>query len=362
MSMPFEVLDKCPDFIENNNYFHPQDYRNVDLPGDGFKMPGIIDTHCHGGFGWDFSFGDPEKINQMLDNMLVTGLTGVMATIITSSEEQTLKAIKDIVKVIKTREVLPIVHGIYLEGPFLAKEKCGSHQVDLLKNPSIELLKKYQEAAEGLIKVVTVAPELPGAIDFIKEAVKMRIRVALGHSVADYKTTAKAVEAGATIVTHLFNAMPQLHHREANILTYVLSHRDLAIELIADCEHICPEMLAFIFSFYEASQIMLISDSMATTGLKDGEYDFYNTKIVKKGTRCNLKSGGFFGGATTLPQSLKIMSDKTYMSWGLIGTSAWRTPINHHNLESRETEVYFDTKMNWICSALDHEKWFVKKS
>ena len=190
----------------------------------------------------------------------------------------------------------------------------------------------------------------------------MGITVALGHTNADYKTTAKAVEAGATIVTHLFNAMPQLHHRDPNILTYILSHRDLAVELIADCEHVCPEMLSFIFSFYEASQIILISDSMATTGLNDGEYDYYNTKIVKKGTRCNLKSGGFFGGATTLPQSLKIMSEKTYMSWGLLGTSAWRTPINHHHLKSRETEVFFDSKMNWICSSLDKKHWFCLKS
>ncbi len=362
MTKAFEVLTKCPDIIENNNYFHPQDYRNVDSPEDGFKLPGIIDTHCHGGFGWDFSFGNPEKINEMLDNFVVTGLTGVMATIITSSEEQTLKAIKDIVQVIKTREALPIIHGIYLEGPFLSKEKCGSHQTELLKDPSIDLLKKYQEAAEGFIKVVTIAPELPNAIQFIKEAVAMGITVALGHTNADYKTTAKAVEAGATIVTHLFNAMPQLHHRDPNILTYILSHRDLAVELIADCEHVCPEMLSFIFSFYEASQIILISDSMATTGLNDGEYDYYNTKIVKKGTRCNLKSGGFFGGATTLPQSLKIMSEKTYMSWGLLGTSAWRTPINHHHLKSRETEVFFDSKMNWICSSLDKKHWFCKKS
>lgn len=359
----FEVLNHCPDFIQKNNFFHPQDYRGSnDFPNDGFKLPGIIDVHCHGGFGWDFSFGDSEKINQMLDNMVSSGLTGLLATIITSSEEQTPKAIKDIVKVIKTRDALPIVHGIYLEGPFLSKEKCGSHQVDLLREPSIELLKKYQEAAEGMINVVTVAPELPGAIEFIKEAVRMGIHVALGHTNADYKTTLKAVEAGATIVTHLFNAMPQLHHREANILTYVLSHRDLTVELIADCEHVCPEMLSFLFSFYEASQIMLISDSMATTGLADGEYDFYNTKIVKKGTRCNLKTGGFFGGATTLPQSLKIMADKTFMSWGLLGTSAWRNQLNHLNLESRETEVFFDSKMNWICSSLDHKKWFVKKS
>ena len=362
MTQAFKVLDKCPDFIENNNFFHPQDYRNnEDIPADGFKIPGIIDVHCHGGFGWDFSFGDTDKINQMLDNMICSGLTGVMATIITSPEEQTIKAIKDIVKVIKTRKALPIIHGIYLEGPFLSKERCGSHQVDLLREPSIDLLKKYQEAAEGLIKVITIAPELPGAIKLIKEAVKIGIHVALGHSNADYSTTEKAVEAGATIVTHLFNAMPQLHHRDANLLTYILTHRDLVIELIADCEHVCPEMLSFVFSFYESSQIMLISDSMATTGLDDGEYNYYNTTIVKKGNRCNLKTGGFFGGATTLPQSLKIMAEKTYMSWGLLGTSAWRSPLDHLQLKSYETEVFFDPKMNWLASSLNNKTWFIKK-
>ena len=132
-------------------------------------------------------------------------------------------------------------------------------------------------------------------------------------------------------------------------------------ELIADCEHVCPEMLSFVYSFYEPSQIILISDSMATTGLKDGEYKFYNTEIVKKATRCQLKAGGFFGGALTLPESLKIMAEKTPMSWGLIGTSAWRNPLNHYNLKSHETEVYFDSHMNWICSLLDKNTWFVKE-
>ncbi len=361
MAQAFKILAERPDFIKDNNYFHPQDCKSIESSEDGFKLPGIIDAHCHGAFGWDFSFGDSDKINKMLDQMLCTGMTGVVATIITSPEDQTIKAIKDIVKVVKNRKALPIVHGIYLEGPFLSKEKCGSHPVECLRNPSIELLKKYQEAAEGLIKVVTVAPELPGAIEFIKEAVAMGIVVALGHSAADFATTIKAVEAGATVVTHLFNAMPSLHHRDANILTYVLSHRDLAIELIADCEHVCPEMLSFVYSFYEPSQIILISDSMATTGLKDGEYKFYNTEIVKKATRCQLKAGGFFGGALTLPESLKIMAEKTPMSWGLIGTSAWRNPLNHYNLKSHETEVYFDSHMNWICSLLDKNTWFVKE-
>lgn len=359
MSELFKTLNNCPDFIKNNNFFHPQDCRGIESP-DGFKLPGIIDTHCHGAFGWDFSFGNVEKINDMLDHLLLTGLTGVMATIITSSEEQTLKAIKDIVTVIKTRKALPIVHGIYLEGPFLSKEKCGSHQKCYLKDPDINLLKKYQKAAEGMIKVVTVAPELPGGIAFIKEAVAMDIKVAIGHSAADYETTAKAVDAGATIATHLFNAMPSLHHREANILTYILTNRDVTVELIGDCQHVCPEMLSFVFNFYENSQIMLISDSMATTGLADGEYNYYDTTIVKHGDRCNLKSGGFFGGATTLPQILNILIKKTSLPWGLLGTVAWRIPSNVYNLRHHETEVFFDSKMNWICSCLDKSTWFTK--
>ena len=312
-----------------------------------------------------FSFGNVEKINDMLDHLLLTGLTGVMATIITSSEEQTLKAIKDIVN--------KLAKDYYASSPseiqtamkanarvVLSKEKCGSHQKCYLKDPDINLLKKYQKAAEGMIKVVTVAPELPGGIAFIKEAVAMDIKVAIGHSAADYETTAKAVDAGATIATHLFNAMPSLHHREANILTYILTNRDVTVELIGDCQHVCPEMLSFVFNFYENSQIMLISDSMATTGLADGEYNYYDTTIVKQGDRCNLKSGGFFGGATTLPQILNILIKKTSLPWGLLGTVAWRIPSNVYNLRHHETEVFFDSKMNWICSCLDKSTWFTK--
>ncbi len=173
--------DKRPDFLQKNNFFHPQDKNSLSANFSGYQLPGIIDIHLHGAFGWDFSFGNPDKINHLLDLLLMQGVTGVVPTLITCSEEQRCQALKDIAQVIRTRTKPPLIHGINLEGPFLASEKRGSHPADFLIAPDYEKFKVWQKVAEGNIKIITIAPELPGALEFIKQASNERIICALGH-------------------------------------------------------------------------------------------------------------------------------------------------------------------------------------
>lgn len=346
-----------PAGLKGKTFIHPQDKLLADTQIDGFTLPGIIDIHFHGAYGWDFAFGNPEKISVMLDQILAEGITGLFPTLITCSEEQRLLALRDIAAVVRARSRLPVIHGIYLEGPFLSPQKRGSHPEQYLMLPSMKLLEKWQKAADGMIKLITVAPELPGAIEFIKEAVKSGVIIALGHSAADWDTTAKAIEAGARHVTHLFNAMPALHHRQPNMLSCILANRDLSIELIGDCEHVAPEMVKLVFSLYENNQLILVSDAVAPTGLEDGEHHLYNTVLTKSGCRCCLSNGNLFGGGTMLSACLKRLNEKAGISWGLLGTSVWRNPCKLMEIEPPDTEVFYDNKMNWLASR-HNQSWF----
>jgi len=354
MTTPYIESKSTPDFVIRDTFVHPQDKSNIDYPVNGFKLPGIIDIHFHGAYGWDFAFGQTDKLNIMLDKLLITGMTGVFPTLITCSEEQRLQAIADIAQVAKTRRQLPIIHGIYLEGPFLAPQKRGSHPEEHLLLPSLELLKKWQKAANGLIKIITVAPELPGALEFISQAKSMGIVTALGHSAADWETTEKAVEAGARHITHLFNAMPAFHHRETNLLSYVLTRRDLSIELIGDCEHVAPEIIKLACNLYDNNQIIFVSDAVAPAGLSDGDYSLYGTHLIKSGCRCCLPDGDLFGGATLLTECLSRLNKQVGLSWGVLGTSVWRTPCNLFEMKPPDTEVFFDQRMQWQASRHEH--------
>ena len=352
--------DKLPEKLQNYNFIHPQDKTENEIKIDGYQLPGILDIHIHGAFGWDFSFGNPEKINNLLDNLLGTGLTGIIPTIITCEEAQRLQALKDIKQVAETRQALPRIHGIHLEGPYLSPEKKGSHSASLLKTPLIKDLEKWQEAAGGMIKIITIAPELPGAIEFIEAAAKQGIICSIGHSNANADITEKAIAAGAKHVTHLFNAMPALHHRSPNLLSTVLGNQKLSVELIADGAHVSPEIMDLVYKLYEDDQVILTSDAVAPAGLENGTYEFYGTKLEKHNGTCCFQNGHLFGGSKPLTACLKKLTEESNISWGLIGISIWRNPYKLLNIEPPETEILFDTKMNWLASRIN-DTWYWKQ-
>lgn len=349
--------EKKPEFLEKMNFIHPQDKTISVTNFDGFVLPGVIDIHFHGAFGWDFSFGDVEKLKQMLDKVFQQGITGIFPTLITCSEEQRLRALKDIAQIIKTRKEPPIIHGIYLEGPFLASEKRGSHPDEHLRSPDFALLQKWQEAAEGNIKLITVAPELPGAVEFIKQASESGVTCAIGHSNANAQQTKLAIEAGARHVTHLFNAMPNFHHRKPNLLSCILTQKGLSIELIGDGVHVSTDIIKFAYSIFENDQVIITSDCVATTGLPDGNYQLYNNSLIKSNDTCCLENGNLFGGSSTLTASLKKLGSEAGIAWGLLGTSVWRNPCRLLNISPPDTEVYFDPEFNWVATKSENN-WY----
>lgn len=346
-----------PARITGGAYIHPQDQQVPDACLDGYRLPGLIDIHFHGAFSWDFSFGGCKEIDEMLDKVMRTGLTGVYPTLITVSEEARIRALKDIAQVCKQRKSLPIIHGIHLEGPFLAPSRRGSHPLEYLMEPDLSLLDKWQEAADGLIKIITIAPELPGAMPFIKKASEMGITISLGHSDADWKTTEEAVVNGARHVTHLFNAMAPLHHRHPGMLTHILAERNLCVEIIGDCRHVAPETVRLVYNLFENNQIIVVSDAVAACGLTDGLHQLYDQTLKVQQGCCYIADTQLFGGSTILIECLARLNVEAGIPWGLLGTSAWRNPCTLLNLEAPDTEVYFDTEFNWIASRLE-DQWF----
>lgn len=347
-----------PDFIDKNNYVHPQDRAFLSKDVEGYVLPGLIDMHFHGAFAWDFSFGDVDRINEMLDKVLSVGITGVVATLITCPEAERIKAIKDIVEVIKTRKKPPFIHGIYLEGPFLVENKRGSHSADLLEKPDFKKFAQWQSAAEGNIKIITVAPELDGAIEFIKKATEAKVICALGHSEADWEQTQKAIAAGANHITHLFNAMPAFHHRHPNLLSCALANKNLSIELIGDGLHVAPEILKFACGIFAGEQIMLISDCIAPAGLPDGSYNFYNRNLKKLNDKCCAEPDKLFGGSKTLVECFKNLGESRTLAWDQLVASVWHNPCSLLKAVALpETEVYFDLDFNWRatrCAGVWH--------
>jgi N-acetylglucosamine-6-phosphate deacetylase len=315
--------------------------------------------HIHGANGWDFSFGDVNKINGILDHLLIHGITGIIPTLITCSEKQRLQALKDIAKVFRERTKPPIIHGIYLEGPFLSANKRGSHpQTELLK-PDFELFMHWQKACDNMIKIITIAPELDGATEFIKRATAQGVICAIGHSEATWQQTEEAVAAGATHVTHLFNAMPQLHHRDPNVLSFILSNSSLHIEVIADGFHISPEMIKLAYSIFDNESIILISDCIATAGLPDGKHKYYRQELTKQGGKCTSSEGKLFGGSFLLSEAIKKLGREFGIPWGFLGTSVWRNPCSLLKIAPPSTEVLFDPDFNWLATRLE-DNWYYR--
>ena len=178
--------------------------------------------------------------------------------------------------------------GLHLEGPFLCKAKKGAQNEAFLHDPDPAMLHRLQQAAQGMVKLVTLAAEQPGALEFIRSAQEDGITVSLGHTTADYDTACAAYEAGARQATHLFNAMPPFTHRAPGVVGAAFDHPQVKVELISDGVHIHPSVVRAVFQLFGAGRVILISDSLRATGMPDGRYPFGGQEIEVHGNRATM--------------------------------------------------------------------------
>lgn len=358
--MTFHTASTMPGFLETMRLYDLEltDRPMADSP-DGFRLPGIVDLHIHGAFGFDFSHGGPDRIEETLDRLIEYGLTGIVPTLITCPEGARMQALADLKTVALRRHRPPRILGIYLEGPFLSARRCGSHPPSLLMKPDISCLKRWQEAAGGLIKLITVAPELEGALEFMAAARKMGVIPAIGHTDADHETTCKACPDGIGHVTHLYNAMRHFGHREPSVVSALFTQPRVTVELIGDGIHVAPEIVAMTYRIFGARRISLISDGVCPLGMPDGTYEAYGQKLLLQDGRCALESGQLFGGGLPLIDSLRILSRKAGLSLRDLALSVGFSPAAALGIELPSADVILDRDLLWQATHFD-SRWYYR--
>jgi N-acetylglucosamine-6-phosphate deacetylase len=288
----------------------PGDARGkLDFP-QATLAPAFVDVHIHGAAGHDLMEATPEALQAVGGFLATRGTGSYLATTVTAPLDTTLRALEGLARQIANPELLesgkasakPV--GIHLEGPFLSPKKCGVQPVEHMLAPDIGVFDRLFEAAEGRVRLMTLAPEMPGAVELTRHATGRGVRVSLGHSNATAAETRAAIEAGATSATHTFNAMRALDHREPGILGVVLTTGSVYAELICDGIHTAPELVRLWFSAKGPERGILVTDAMSATGMPDGEYTLGGFQVHVADGRA-MARGVLAGSVLTLDRALK---------------------------------------------------------
>ena len=253
-----------------------------------YVIPGLVDVHFHGAVGEDFSDATASGLQAIADFELSQGVTYICPAGMTLPEDQLEQICKNTAAHRKNNTGGAEVVGVHLEGPFLSTAKKGAQNADYLHTPDADMFFRLQEAAEGCVRLVTVAPEEAGGLDFIRAVSQSGVTVSVGHTIADYDTAKAAFEAGARHATHLYNGMPPIHHRAPGVVGAAFDTPGVKAELICDGVHIHGAIVRFTFQLFGKERMVLISDSLRATGMPDGQYPFGGQEIKVHGNRATI--------------------------------------------------------------------------
>ncbi len=265
---------------------------------DCFVLPGFIDIHTHGAAGCDFSTCGPGQIADALKFYAGQGVTSLLAAIMPADEDVMARQLGIVAQA--QADGAGQIAGIHLEGPFLSTDYKGAMPKDKLRAPDWELFCRLQTAARGLIKMITIAPELDGAAEFTEKAARLGCRVSLGHSGASYDEAARCIAHGARNVTHVMNAMKPMHQRDPGVLTAALNE-DIFCEAICDGVHLHPQIVRMLYKIKGARLINAVTDSIMAAGLDDGEYNLGGRDVTVRGGKATLSGTDTLAGSTLTP-------------------------------------------------------------
>ena len=283
----------------------PAAHIDYDFP-DATLTSGFLDIHFHGIAGEDVMHASPEGFRKIARTLASAGVTRFLPTTVTASLDITLRALErmaDFICAEATPDAAQAV-GIHIEGPFLSHAKRGMHPAEHLLPPSPQILDRLWQAARGQIRLMTIAPELPGALQTIAHATALGIRCSIGHSMATRAQALAAIQAGAVSATHTFNAMRPLDHREPGILGVVLDRDDLYADLICDGYHVAPEAVSLWIRAKGPERAILITDCLSAAGMPDGTYLAGDTPVHVRGDACVTDSGVIAGSVITLDRAV----------------------------------------------------------
>ena len=318
----------------------PAAVATLDL-GDNAIAPGYIDLHIHGNAGFDVMDDNAAALPAVEHLLARHGVTSYYPTTVTAPLDATLRALERLADAIEGRgrgetnahpRACPL--GVHLEGPFISHARKGMHPAENLLLPKLETFERFWQVARGHVRMMTIAPELDGAIEVIHEAARRGVCVSLGHSDASFEDTERGIAAGARHATHTFNAMRPLDHRGPGILGAVLTDSRLSADIIADGVHLDPAIVKLFASAKGLDQTVLITDATAATGMPDGRYHLGSTEIEVKDGKC-MSDGKLAGSVLTMDTAVRNLARFAGWSLSQAVAAASRNPAQVARLSSK---------------------------
>lgn len=346
-----EVAESIYIFIENGKIqeigpikalpSHLENVEKIEIPEDQNVVPGFIDVHIHGAAGADTMDATIEALETMAKALPAEGTTSFLATTITQKHENIENALRNAALYLNGHNDSgkADILGVHLEGPFINKKRAGAQPMEYIINPDIELFKHWQELAEGSIKLVTVAPELENGTNFVSYLHENEVIASIGHSDAVYEEMENAVQAGAKQVTHLFNGMRGIHHREPGVAGSALLFKELMVELIADGIHVRPEVMKLVINAKGTEGMILITDAMRAKCLKNGIYDLGGQDVSVANGKALLADGTLAGSILKMNDSVKNILEAADISLSEAVQMASVNPAKQLNVYDRKGSI-----------------------
>jgi N-acetylglucosamine-6-phosphate deacetylase len=264
--------------------------------------PGLVDIHCHGGGGTSFDSRDPQEALSAAAFHRRHGTTRLWASLVSAPADDLAWSVALLAELVEEGEIA----GTHLEGPFLAPSRCGAQNPAALLAPGAETMDRLLKAGRGTVRMVTIAPELPGALGLVRQVHEAGAIAAIGHTDATYAETVAALDAGARVMTHLFNGMRPPHHREPGPVVAALERPGVCCEIIADKSHLHPAMVRRVLTTAGPGRVALVSDAIAAAGMPDGSYELGGLGVdVSSGVARLAKGGSLAGSTITVSQGLR---------------------------------------------------------
>lgn len=262
-----------------------------------------MDLHCHGALGHSFDDADASGVAAAVAYHRAHGSDAVMLSLVSAPVERLVARLADLRRIVPN---VPGVSGVHLEGPFLAPHRRGAHAASALSAPTPEAVRSLLAAGDGILRQVTLAPELPGALAAIRAFTEAGVTVAVGHTEADYATTQRAFDHGARLLTHAFNAMPVLGHRDPGPVGAALDRDDVVLELVADGVHVHPTVIRALFAA-APGRVALVTDAMSATGLGDGAFTLGDLAVDVTEGRAVVRGTSTLAGSTlTMDRAVEV--------------------------------------------------------